>query len=100
MYAIRHDGKEFATRHAEDDVVTQFSDSEDENHDVQIETPTDNTDHASAKTSHFYSTFISVFRVLLLLSFIKEQYKRENPFRKNDTFGSAVGWRVLLCSKG
>ena len=31
-----------------DDVVTQFSDSEGENHDVQIEKPTDNADHAPA----------------------------------------------------
>ena len=36
------------TRDAADDVVTQFSDSEDENHDVHIEIPTDNADHASA----------------------------------------------------
>ena len=36
------------TRGAADDIVTQFSDSEDENHDVQIEIPTDNADPASA----------------------------------------------------
>ena len=35
------------TTDAADDVVTQFSDSDDENHDVQIELPTDNADHAS-----------------------------------------------------
>ena len=33
-------------RDAEDDVVAQFSDSEDENHDAQIENPTDNAGHA------------------------------------------------------
>ena len=38
------------TRNVADDVVTQFSDSEDENHDVQIEIPTDNADHTSADT--------------------------------------------------
>ena len=35
------------TRDAADDVM-QFSDSEDENHDVQIKIPTDNADDASA----------------------------------------------------
>ena len=33
-------------REAEDDVVAQFSDSEDDNFDVRIEQPTDNSDHA------------------------------------------------------
>ena len=36
------------TSDAADDVIRQFSDSEDENHDVQIEIPPDNADHASA----------------------------------------------------
>ena len=36
------------TRDAANDVVTQFSDSEDENHDVQNEIRTDNADDASA----------------------------------------------------
>ena len=36
------------TRDAADDVVTKFSDNEDGTHDVQIEIPTDNADHASA----------------------------------------------------
>ena len=33
-------------RNAEDDVVVQFSHSEEENHDVQIQKLTDNADHA------------------------------------------------------
>ena len=36
------------TGHVKDDVVTQFSDSKDDNHDVQSEKPTDNADHTPA----------------------------------------------------
>ena len=35
-------------KNAADDVAMQFSGSEDKNHDVQTQNPTDNADHASA----------------------------------------------------
>ena len=52
------------TRDYADDVVTQFSDIEDENHDVQIEIPTDNAYHASADMPGIADLLVTTILIL------------------------------------